>query len=421
MKPVTAFAVFITVIILWSCKNSEPEVKPPVTAIRVAPAYGQVGALLTITGTNFGSDKALVKVVFGNNKEGTVESITPTEIKVIAPAGSMTGALTITVGEQSVQTPAFTFYSIYTYGTYGEAGGNTYQAAYWRDGVLTTLSTQRSEINDLVVVGNDVHAVGYEYGSGSYYPVYFKNGNKVSVEGSTLNTTFRSIAVSGSDVYICGIQVKYGLRGIAKFWKNGQEFTLNPSEDASAFDIQVSGGDVYIAGSVYPNAVYWKNGVLTSLSSGTGATAISIVGPDVYVAGTQSFQGGSFALVWKNGAETRLTVPDFNHNELEYEFAESLHVSNGEVYVGGGLNISSNSGGSLYVPKYWKNGTAFSLREKSNATLYVRSISTFQNDVITTISGNVFNASSYVYRNSDAIMSSTGIEMRLTGHNVVTY
>ncbi len=429
MKLLPRLIILLSVIALWSCKekNAEPEPlitpKPPITAVRASPAYGQIGALVTITGTNFGSAKSLVKVVFGNDKEAIVESVSPTEIKAIAPAASTTGAITITIEDQSVQTPVFTFYSIYTFGALGVGGGNNYRAAYWRDGTPTTISTSLSEINDMVVIGSDIYAVGYEYSAPgtSFYPVYWKNGIAVTTTGATAGTTFTGVAVSGPDVYICGYQQKNSLGGIAKYWKNGQDFVLDVSEIATATDIQIYGGDVYISGNVSSKALYWKNGSLNLLPGGTEASVLSVVGTDVYVAGTQLGISGGSAKFWKNSVATTLSQPDNDHDKSEYETAYSMHVFNGEVFVGGGVLITNSFGGRRYVPKYWKNGTAVSLREESNANLYVRCISVFQDDLIITVSGNVFNASSYVYRNSDLIMSSPGIDIRMTGHQVVTY
>jgi hypothetical protein len=58
-------------------------------------------------------------------------------------------------------------------------------------------------------------------------------------------------------------------------------------------------------------AKVWKNGVATSLSSGTYeiyARSVYVLGSDVYVAGEEyNADNISVAKVWKNGVETSLT------------------------------------------------------------------------------------------------------------------
>ena len=81
--------------------------------------------------------------------------------------------------------------------------------------------------------------------------------------------------------------------------------------------ICTSGKDLYIAGMVETtnqminNAVYWKNGVetvLTSSATNSCASSICISGNDVYVAGYEYNNGQpKYAVYWKNGVEVKLT------------------------------------------------------------------------------------------------------------------
>jgi len=67
----------------------------------VSPQFGVEGALVTIDGKNFGTDPNMIKVSFGGIN-GSIVSVTDTQIKVTIPAGGITGMLTVTIGNQKV-------------------------------------------------------------------------------------------------------------------------------------------------------------------------------------------------------------------------------------------------------------------------------------------------------------------------------
>jgi hypothetical protein len=122
---------------------------------------------------------------------------------------------------------------------------------------------------------------------------YWKNGTSFDHGGS--NTDANSVFVSGSDVYVAGMQEDgepvQGYCGtyykaVAKYWKNGTEVRLSDgTKDAYATSIAVVGSDVYVAGTVYngtsvngsPNgiATYWKNGQAIALTDGTKTAEVS--------------------------------------------------------------------------------------------------------------------------------------------------
>jgi hypothetical protein len=100
-------------------------------------------------------------------------------------------------------------------------------------------------------------------------------------------------------------------------------------------------------------AVYWKNGRpqnLTPGSTAAGATAITLVGKDVYVAGYDANANGKLvAMYWKNGTPVSLT------NGANNAVANAIVVAaNGDVYTAG-----YESNGSVTVARYWRtvNGT----------------------------------------------------------------
>src|SRR5690606_32709661 len=102
-----------------------------------------------------------------------------------------------------------------------------------------------------------------------------------------------------------------GSNSVAKYWKNGKGVALsNKSTNTIATAITVEGGDVYIAGTeTVPGesstVKYWKNGIAVALDlgeyDGAYAAGIAVDGDDVYVAGRVFTDGKTKAAYWKNG------------------------------------------------------------------------------------------------------------------------
>ena len=75
-------------------------------------------------------------------------------------------------------------------------------------------------------------------------------------------------------VYTAGFEENDAGQEIAKYWKDGQPTVLGAGTDGSyATSIAVSGSDVYVAGiegnGTNDVAKYWKNGVAVDLTDGT--------------------------------------------------------------------------------------------------------------------------------------------------------
>ncbi|MCL1909077.1 MAG: hypothetical protein FWG12_06900 [Holophagaceae bacterium] len=146
-----------------------------------------------------------------------------------------------------------------------------------------------------------------------------------------------------------------------------------------ASSVFVIGNDVYVAGYRHSAektqiATVWKNGVAHSLGDGinpSGAKAVFVWGDDVYVAGWEkNSRGQDAARFWKNGVA---------QNIPNGYTANSVFVSDGEVYVAGSFGLYKNgtlqgghgwltsvfvSGGVAYATGYddwraslWRNGT----------------------------------------------------------------
>ncbi len=179
-----------------------------------------------------------------------------------------------------------------------------------------------------------------------------------------------SVFVSGSDVYVAGWDGEH-----AVYWKNGIVTSLTDGFDgmAAANSIFVSGSDVYVAGDVYPedkmvNATYWKNGIATDLSEGvggwSGAKSIFVTGSNVHVAGWSILDDTQY---WKNGNRTSL-----NDDDDETGGGSSIFVSGSDVYIAG------HEGN---VAKYWKNNIPVNLTDGESLaranSIFVRGIAPF--------------------------------------------
>jgi hypothetical protein len=244
----------------------------------------------------------------------------------------------------------------------------------WKNGIPTNLSTvlDTSTAYSVFVLGTDVYVAGYV---GQFARIW-KNGI-----GSNLSTNnnYKSVAkavyVSGLDVYAAGnesIVINGATYETPKVWKNGITSFLtlpNGFNQGAATSVFVQGSDVYVTGYVLTipsaanptgisnNAVIWKNGVPSILSTGNTSLAyawsVFVNGTDVYVAGSMSIANDyNKAVYWKNGVVTSLST--YNGNAFSiFVFNSDIYVSGTEQIGPGGIGGSSNS-----VTKYWKNGVS---------------------------------------------------------------
>ena len=86
----------------------EPVPIPIATLSSISPQSGMKEVEVTLTGSNFGTDKSKVKVIF-NTTEAVVQSVTNTQIKTIAPSNGSSGAVKIIVNGKTVSGPVFTY------------------------------------------------------------------------------------------------------------------------------------------------------------------------------------------------------------------------------------------------------------------------------------------------------------------------
>jgi hypothetical protein len=168
------------------------------------------------------------------------------------------------------------------------------------------------------------------------------------------------------DVYVSG----YANLNEAVYWKNGVITTLGMAFNTTGMD--VSGSDVYVAGNIgfavqggsANAAVYWKNGSMVRLGSDPSyVNSITISGTDVYTCGQAFVNNEYVAVYWKNGMIQPLsTIPGSSAN--------AIRISNNDVYVAG------NAGQNNSMAVYWKNATQIQLE-----TGYANSIAVVGSDV----------------------------------------
>src|SRR5258706_2454930 len=219
----------------------------------------------------------------------------------------------------------------------------------------------------------DVYATGFEVNDAGY-PIakYWKNKAPVVLTTGPFGSYGISIAVSGSDVDVAGVEGN-GPVDVDKYWKNGVSIELTDgTRPAFVNSIFVDGNDVNVAGGETEPGVtvgkYWKNGIPVVLENGEMAQSTLVLGTDVYVAGwryktTQidptHFVVNPVAMFWKSGTPTELT------DGLNAAFAFSISVSGTDVSVDG--YACETMAPNCAIATYWKNGMPVQLTTLTNS------------------------------------------------------
>lgn len=190
------------------------------------------------------------------------------------------------------------------------AGYINSRAAYWKNGVPTMLSDGAVPARALgiSVSGTNIGVLG-QLGNNT---VYWKNGTLTTLPLQNIASEANDITMAGNDLYLsCASYDRNNNRAVT-LWQNGT-ITQTEAENSYPNGVLINGADKYVFGdytSLYPDVVktfacYWKNGVITKLTTGSTAEdafALSINGNDVYVAGVNSLG----AVYWKNGQAVQL-------------------------------------------------------------------------------------------------------------------
>lgn len=152
------------------------------------------------------------------------------------------------------------------------------------------------------------------------------------------------------DVYVAGfVPSEFNeFNNIAAYWKNGTLVKLTDGTESSAVAtaITVAGSHVYVAGNEVVSGdtgslsyvKYWVDGESETLATNGNASSIFVISGDVYVAGGKD----KYAMYWKNGTPVPLT------DGTQDAYAHSITVYGGKVYVTGYEYHEAEK-----IAKYW--------------------------------------------------------------------
>ncbi len=103
-------SVLATLLFISSCKKDETPTptEPAPTVTGISPTSGPKNTVVTITGTNFGTNMSVLKVFF-NGVQGTIQTAADNSITATVPAGAGTGAVKIEKNSVQATGPVFTY------------------------------------------------------------------------------------------------------------------------------------------------------------------------------------------------------------------------------------------------------------------------------------------------------------------------
>lgn len=419
-------AVLCSALLFSSCKKDKIDTPPPPppdltpSIASISPTSAGYGAVVTISGSNFNTDKSKDTVTIGGLVI-PVESATATTLTIKLPSLLATGSGTVEVKTSNgkITGPKLTYVpdifiagseapdansedvatlwkndtaqTVFTSTNGASAnaivlngsdiviGGMKYTSmvnpTIWKNGVLTTLpvGAEGGNLNAVAVSGNDIYAVGALNTPNYSRATYWRNGTSYTVAPNALGSNASAIAVSGNDVYIAGYETD-GNRMIPKYYRNGTAYTLANANDGNCYinAINLSGNDVYVAGSEVVNSKesvrLWRNGTIVPIpatSNHERVAAMTIVGNDVYLAGIEinSTTGAYYAKYWKNGVATNVT------DGSTYVVLTGIAVFENDVYVTGFEQLNSTT-----KSVYWKNGVKTILTKSVSGHGYAQAI-----------------------------------------------
>lgn len=254
--------------------------------------------------------------------------------------------------------------------------GGSYSVVIYKNGTEFQSFSVASNIyyNCLAVSGTDIYLAGVDFpSSGVPKIILWKNGTVTEITSNTgANATEARVydmVVVGSDVYLAGYETMSSnpFNRLPKYWKNGQAVILNATAGINSVvhRIVVAGSDVHCSGESEGKPTYWKNGAPTNLSSANGwSYGLAVNGTDVFTAGSVSTGANIYnASIWKNGSQTVLS----NRTTQGTVSVFGVGVDGNDVYVIGSVPDATQSNAKSV---YWKNGSLVELPMTSGYSGY---------------------------------------------------
>lgn len=304
--------VLTLAILFSSCKKDDtpdPTPTPSQTVTAISPASGAKNTVVTITGTNFGTSTAAIKVYF-NYVQGTVQTVSDNSITATVPAGAGTGAVKVEKNSTQITGPVFTYQ------------GNGWTSTFTLSGSATNLNHPsgivRDASGDFFVCDRDNHRI-VKITSAGVTSVFAGSGTPGFTNGTGTAATFNQpycITIDGSGNFFVGDRMNNAIRKITAagvvttLAGNGASGSVDGTGTAATFaeplGIAVtSAGNLYVAD--YGNQKIRKitpAGVVTTAVTGYLAFGIAINGSNIYF--TNYFQNRVFVVA--EGSTTPVLV-----------------------------------------------------------------------------------------------------------------
>lgn len=204
----------------------------------------------------------------------------------------------------------------------------------------------------------------------TYNVVDLSTGNYSSTASGTATTNtvnLGTLTACGNTINTSGVYIAGVVDNNAVLWKDGvptflTSFPASNYKYAYAARTLVYNNDIYVMGNSQDSTVngwvstivVWKNGIATNLTSGTTDAegfGLDVYNGDVYVCGTEAIGSQSVGKIWKNGVASTLAKDTF-----DTAGPTNVKVVNGDVYISG--QVYKNTGAPFPISRavYWKNG-----------------------------------------------------------------
>ena len=195
-------------------------------------------------------------------------------------------------------------------------GNDGNRAVIWQNGIQSILKSTISRATGIVsynnqnyVIGDDLLFFDLANVTATTKSYLWINGQETVLSNFGLRYT-TEIKIYNNILYICGGTIVNGIKVPMYLTKNlitNGNFvatTISSTVNSSAKAIEIVNSDVYLCGGANGKPVFWKNGIMTTLSTLNGeSNDISSFGTDIYIGGTAQ-NGNSKAAMWRNGVYT---------------------------------------------------------------------------------------------------------------------